>query len=188
MTMDTDRDFDIFSSTNGSTVAGERTPPPSDSSISDGEPPQFESDTKPYYKRPFYNDTVPCPGNTYIIRDPISGRQITLERGELVLKHHAGEQGGFHWICIENGGWLGFYDPIHSMYMGRDNKGGYMAKVKNHRGWEHFCARRHPNGGYLLLTQHWDKLMKMEISRNGTKLVETFGEGKGTAWEFVKVD
>ncbi|KAI0893038.1 hypothetical protein F4806DRAFT_477995 [Annulohypoxylon nitens] len=187
MTMDTDRDFGVFSSTKGSTAAGERTPPPSDSSISEGQQPQSEPENDYYSPPPFYKETVPCPDNTYIIRNPISGRQITLEHGELGLKHHTGEQGGYHWKCIENGGWLGFRDPIHGMYMGRDARGGYVARVKKHNAWEHFCARRHPDGGYVLLTRHWDSLMKMDIDKSGTKLIETSGKGKGAAWEFVKV-
>ncbi|KAI2469031.1 hypothetical protein F4781DRAFT_395548 [Annulohypoxylon bovei var. microspora] len=174
--MEAERDSD--SSTKGSTAAGDLTP----THTSDTE------DLLPEYTYGFQSPTrkeiVPCAGNTYIIRDPISGRQITLERGELSLKHHTGEQGGFHWVCIENNGWLGFYDPVHGMYMGRDNRGGYIAKVKRHRGHEYFCARRHVDGGYLLLTQHWNLLMKMRIDKDGKTLVETNGEG--TAWEFVK--
>ncbi|KAI1207690.1 uncharacterized protein F4807DRAFT_434243 [Annulohypoxylon truncatum] len=168
--------------TESSTTAGDLTPPPSEDPSED---PLPDYD---YYSSTFTRkETVPCPGNTYIIRDPTTRRQITLEGGELCLKHSTGEQGGYHWVCIENDGWLGFYDPIHGMYMGRDNKGGYMAKVKKHRGWERFCARRHPDGGYLLLSQHWDALMKMEANKSGTRLVEISGKGRGTAWEFVQV-
>ncbi|KAI0886710.1 uncharacterized protein GGS22DRAFT_158523 [Annulohypoxylon maeteangense] len=183
--MEANRDPDMEISAKSSTTAGDITPTHSVATEDVDSLPDY---THSYLSPPpFIKETVPCPGNTYIIRHPVTGRQITLERGELRLKHHTGEQGGYHWVCVEKGGWLGFYDPIHGTYMGRNNKGGYMAKVKHHAGWENFCARRHPDGGYLLLTSHWFCLMKMDVDKSGTKLVETFGEGKGTAWEFVKV-
>ncbi|OTA90878.1 hypothetical protein M434DRAFT_397654 [Hypoxylon sp. CO27-5] len=167
----------INPSATSSTVGGDLTPT---HSITTSDPLIDHRSPSPTRK-----ETVPWPGHTYIIRDPVSGRQITLVRGELSLENHAGDQGGYHWICVEKGGWLGFYDPVHGTYMGRDNRGGYMCKVKHHKGHEYFCARRHPDGGYLLLTQHWDELLKMGIGKDGHKLVETNGEG--TAWEFVKV-
>ncbi|KAI1409316.1 hypothetical protein F5Y13DRAFT_170621 [Hypoxylon sp. FL1857] len=130
-------------------------------------------------------ETPPWPGHTYIIRHPVSGRQITLVRGELRLEHHTGNQGGYHWICVEKDGWLGFCDPVHGTYMGCDTLGGYISKVKHHKACEFFCTRRHPDGGYVLLTQSGPALAKMSVAADGSKLVETKGEG--TAWEFVKV-
>ncbi|KAI1371185.1 hypothetical protein F4677DRAFT_316860 [Hypoxylon crocopeplum] len=134
---------------------------------------------------PSDKETVPWPGRTFIIKDPISGRQITLVRGELRLEYHTGDQGGYHWICVEKNGWLGFCDPVHNTYMGHDNRCGFIAQFKHHKDHESFCARKHPDGGYLLLTQHRDGLRRMDIGEDGHKLVETKDEG--TAWEFVRV-
>ncbi|KAI1097174.1 hypothetical protein F4804DRAFT_328394 [Jackrogersella minutella] len=182
--MDNDSDthpLSIDSSPDNSTSAGDGDLTPTHTTTSD------DPFTLPDYHSVFQNlkETVPWPGNTYIIRDPDSRRQITLVRGELRLEFHTGEQGGYHWVCVEKDGWLGFYDPVHFMHMGRDNRGGYIAQVKHHRAYEYFNVRRHPNGGYILLTQSWSKLFKMGIAKPGHRLVET--EGEGTAWEFENV-
>ncbi|OTA98209.1 hypothetical protein M426DRAFT_70257 [Hypoxylon sp. CI-4A] len=166
-------------STTSSTVAGDKTP--THSSVTDDLLGDRHSPTASTSRR----ETVPWPGHTFIIRDPDSGRQITLECGELLLRSDRGNQGGYHWDCVEKDGWLGFRDPVHGMYMGHNNRGSFIAQVKHHKGYEFFCARRHPDGGYLLLTQHWNELWKMTIGKDGRSLVET--TGKGTAWEFVDV-
>ncbi|KAI0836035.1 hypothetical protein F5Y06DRAFT_275056 [Hypoxylon sp. FL0890] len=169
----------IDTSTASSTVAGHLTPTHS----------MATDDLLTDNRYPTPKETSPWPGNTYIIRHPVSGRQITLVRGELVLERHTGDQGGYHWICVEKDGWLGFCDPVHSTYMGMDHGGGpgYISKVKHHKSCEFFCTRRHPNGGYIILTQSKDlqKLRKMGTEPDGHKLVQT--DGEGTAWEFVKV-
>ncbi|KAI1137690.1 hypothetical protein F5Y05DRAFT_385907 [Hypoxylon sp. FL0543] len=164
----------IETSTTSSTVAGDLTPT---HSIIDPLAEQ-RCPTPPI-------ETAPWPGNTYIIRHPASGRQITLIRGELSLEYHMGDQGGYHWKCVETDGWLGFCDPVHATYMGSDFRGGIQSKVMHHKSCEHFCARRHPGGGYILLRRDGHALMKMKVGEDGRKLVETKGEG--TPWEFVKV-
>ncbi|KAI1385863.1 uncharacterized protein F4822DRAFT_356346 [Hypoxylon trugodes] len=132
-------------------------------------------------------ETVPWPGQTYIIREPSTRMQITLIDGELRLEDHKGDQGGYHWKCIETNGWLGFYNPSDMLHIGHDNRGNFIARAQQHDSWEYFGTRAHPDGGYLLLMRHGNTLWKMTIGEDGRKLVETNEKEKGTAWEFVKV-
>ncbi|KAI1413305.1 hypothetical protein F5Y13DRAFT_198567 [Hypoxylon sp. FL1857] len=129
--------------------------------------------------------TVPWPGNIYIIRDPESHRQITLVDGELRLEPHLGNQGGYHWKCIEKAGYLGFRNPSDNLHIGHDNRGNFIAQKTHHKEWEYFNTRAHPDGGHLLLMAHSDGQRKMTIGPDGQRLVET--NGAGTAWEFEKV-
>jgi hypothetical protein len=120
-----------------------------------------------------------------MIRDRLGGRIITLEESHLRLKAEVSKVGGCHWVCVEKDGWLGFRSPIAGTYIGHDGKGKFCARAFDHKEWEYFSTRSHPDGGYLLLMRHWSKLYKMDIDKNGNELVET--ENKGTVWEFVKV-
>ncbi|KAI0165359.1 hypothetical protein GGR52DRAFT_105269 [Hypoxylon sp. FL1284] len=130
-------------------------------------------------------EDTPWPGNTYIIRDPDTERQITLLRGELCLAEHQGNQGGYYWKCIEKDGWLGFRSPTDHLHIGHDNRRNFIASAKQHRNWEYFNTRQHPKGGHVLMVVHGWQQTKMAISEDGCRLVETMGDG--TAWQFVKV-
>ncbi|KAI1469092.1 uncharacterized protein F4812DRAFT_319177 [Daldinia caldariorum] len=127
----------------------------------------------------------PWPGHTYKIRDPETKRQITLVNGELRVEKDLGDQGGYHWVCIERDGYLGFLSPTTHVYMGHNNWGQFVAREYHHWAWEFFNTRAHPDGGQVLLTVHGNKMRKMAIQKGTWKLVET--EGEGTAWEFVEV-
>ncbi|OTB10912.1 hypothetical protein K445DRAFT_27111 [Daldinia sp. EC12] len=127
----------------------------------------------------------PWPGHTYKIRDPETKRQITLVNGELQVEKDLGNQGGYHWICVEKDGYLGFLSPNSHVYIGHNNLGQYVAREYRHWAWELFNTRAHPNGGQLLLTVHGNKMRKMAIQKGTYKLVET--DGEGTAWEFLEV-
>ncbi|KAI0838433.1 hypothetical protein F5Y06DRAFT_268068 [Hypoxylon sp. FL0890] len=163
-----------------STEGDNSTPTPTNS---DTMADSFETDRKPADAP--QKETVPWPGNTYIIRDPKSGRQITLVDGELRLEYHLGNQGGYHWQCIEKDGWLGFRSPSDNLHIGHDNCGNFIAQKTHHRDWEYFNTRAHPDGGHLLLTRRWNVQRKMTIGPDGQKLMET--DGHGTAWQFEKV-
>lgn len=183
--MEIDTKFHLYESipgemsTSSSTVGGDATP--THSTTTDDLLSDYHT-TPPLPRR---KETVPWPGHTFIIREPISGKQITLVRGELRLEPHMGDQGGYHWICVEKNGWLGFCDPIHNMFMGHDSLGTFIARVRHHQAHEYFSTQRHPDGGYLLVTHYKDRLWKMVIAEDGQKLFTTKGEG--TAWEFIKV-
>lgn len=131
------------------------------------------------------SDAVPWAGETYMIRDRLHGRIITLEESNLRLETHISRTGGWHWVCVEKDGWLGFRNRVSGTYIGHNGKGKFYAKVTHHKDHEYFCARRHLDGGYLLLMRHGSKLWKMDIGEDGHELIET--ENEGTVWEFVKV-
>ncbi|KAI1394472.1 uncharacterized protein F4822DRAFT_48506 [Hypoxylon trugodes] len=130
-------------------------------------------------------EPAPYPGQTFIIREHNGNRLITLVEGEVRARENIGEQGGWHWVCVEQRGWLGFRNPVSSTYLGHDTQGAFWAKYKHHIIHESFCARRHPNGGYVLLMRHDDELQKMAIGDDGCTLVETTGDG--TPWDFIRV-
>ncbi|KAI0853080.1 hypothetical protein F5Y00DRAFT_225373 [Daldinia vernicosa] len=129
-------------------------------------------------------DTPPFPDQTFAIRERNTGRYITLIEGKLRVRENVGDQGGWHWICVESQGWLGFRSPVSGTYLGHDGNESIWAEYKHHDGQEFFCARKHPQGGYVLLTSHEDVLRKITVS-NDFKLIETTGDG--TLWDFVKV-
>jgi hypothetical protein len=147
--------------------------------------PTHTTATDDFWDHNTCRDAVPWAGETFMIRDRIRGRVITLKDGNLRLEANASRTGGWHWVCVEKNGWLGFRNYVSGTYIGHDGKGNFYAKVGHHEGHEFFCARRHPDGGYLLLMMHGMKFWKMDIGEDGNKLVET--ENEGTAWEFVKV-
>ncbi|RYP91508.1 hypothetical protein DL770_002354 [Monosporascus sp. CRB-9-2] len=131
-------------------------------------------------------DTVPWPGNTFVIRERATGRAITLVNGKLRLWDwdYAGDRGA-HWICEGKEGWLGFRNPVSGTYIGHDDRGNICANATHHKQWEYFCATRHPEGGYLLLKRHGDALWKMNVTQCGSRFYETADEG--AAWEFLKL-
>jgi hypothetical protein len=136
-------------------------------------------------------NAVPCAGETYIIVEKASGSAITQTNGELQLEPDTSRRGCFYWVCVEADGWLGFYNTASGNFMGHNAKGKVLATAKHHKAWEYFCARRHPGGGYLLLTtthgKGW-KLEKVAIDQDGKGLVlKEAQEHESVVWEFVKV-
>ncbi|KAI1398639.1 hypothetical protein F4819DRAFT_18962 [Hypoxylon fuscum] len=162
----------------GSSTVGDATPTTGFSMVDDTEDYQHPPSPVP-------RETAPWPGETYIIQDPKTKRQITLVEGKLRLEDHLGFQGGYHWRCIETDGWLGFRNPIDNSLIGHDNEKNFIAQNKSHKSWEFFNTRAHPDGGYILLVVHGWVQWKMTIAKDGRSLVET--RDGGTAWEFVKV-
>ncbi|KAI0899118.1 hypothetical protein F4806DRAFT_486373 [Annulohypoxylon nitens] len=134
---------------------------------------------------PIYRETVPWPGGTYIIRDPKSGRNITMVDGSIRLEPHLGDQGGYHWRCIVKNNWFGFRSPIDGFHLGHDDKGNVVANQRHHQPWEFFIIRGHPDGGQQILTRHGEELWVVCVGKDGYKLTDT-KESEFT-WEFVKV-
>ncbi|KAI2614911.1 hypothetical protein GGR54DRAFT_323899 [Hypoxylon sp. NC1633] len=185
--MKDDRDIfetDYFATETDSTTADEFTPPLSPTILS---PIPDHAEAREYFSTPTPQsvETAPCPGQTYMIRDPTSRRLVTLKGGELRLEPHAGYHGGFYWECVETKGWLGFRNPAYNVYIGHNGRDGLVAEKKHHQGWEWFCVRRHQDGGYILLSRWWDDLWKVDIAEDGQKLIRR-ADG-GVAWEFEKV-
>lgn len=131
-------------------------------------------------------EAVPAPDKSFLIRDPECGKSIAVIDGTLQLHGTLPSNPASQWACFEANGWLGFRNLATGMVMGHNGRGVFHAKVTHHRAHEWFQARRHPDGGYLLLVKHRDHLWKMDIAEDGKGLVEKPEGGK--RWEFVAVD
>lgn len=57
--------------------------------------------------------------------------------------------------------------------------------MKHHQDYEYFCEKKHPEGGYYLMTLHDWVFCKMDVREDGQELVEVTDEG--ALWEFVKI-
>lgn len=133
--------------------------------------------------------TPPWPGQSFIICDPKTNLVIALNNGNLGLSSQRtkGYSEGIHWYCVENNEmWLGFYNSISGAYIGHNNRNQFIATARWHDAWEYFCAREHPDGGYLLLVKHWGGFLPMKVGEKNDLVVDV-GRNGGTAWEFIRV-
>lgn len=132
--------------------------------------------------------SVPWPGSTFIIRSASSGNVLTLLDGQIVLAQH-GSRGSIHWECIDNKGWLGFRNTVSGRYLGHDPKGRLHCMADRHQAWENFCVRMRPEGGFILLMTHWERLWYVGIKMEGgvERLAKVDGEENAISWEFTKV-
>ena len=133
--------------------------------------------------------SVPWPGSTFIIRSVSSGQVITLLDGQIVLAPPGG-RGSIHWACVETKGWLGFQNPVSGKFLGHDKTGRLRCSVNWHQMWEYFCVRMRPEGGYVLLMTHFERLWHVGIKvEEGVEKLAKIGDGgsDGIVWEFVKV-
>lgn len=136
------------------------------------------------------SSSVPWPGSTFIIRDTSSGQVLTLLDGQIVLTRPGGGRGSIHWACVESKGWLGFQNPVSASYLGYNKFGMLCCTATRHQEWENFCVRAKPNGGYVLLMTHWEKLLQVGVKpeRGVERLAKVDNsDSDGTVWEFVKV-
>ena len=135
------------------------------------------------------SSSVPWPGSTFIIRSVSSGHVITLLEGQIVLARPGG-RGSVHWACVETKGWLGFRNLASGRFLGHDMQGRLCCFAERHRGWENFCVRMRPEGGYVLLMTHFERLwhVGIKVEKGVEKLAKIEnGESDGIIWEFVKV-
>ncbi|RYP43148.1 hypothetical protein DL770_011828 [Monosporascus sp. CRB-9-2] len=128
-------------------------------------------------------NTVPWPGKSYIIRHKDSDRAITLVDGKVHLAHLTSECNcAARWICNERDGWLGFRNPVSGTYLGigtSSSKGTIEAVDQGG-----FCARKNPDGGYILLVKQRDSLLKVDVNPAATLVAS---ERRGAVWVFSKV-
>lgn len=182
-----DMDPRPMSEADDSTVNTAATPPETiiDDNLLDTEDPLTDN--------PLTSSSVPWPGSTFIIRSASSGKVLTLVDGKIILAS-AGSRGSIHWKCVEQKGWLGFRNTISGRFLGHNKNGRLCCVADRQQGWENFCVRMTPDGGFLLLMTHFEKLWKV-----GLKTVEGTGEEKlvkmnsadaeegKVEWVFVKV-
>jgi hypothetical protein len=158
------------------------TPPESSASIFDEDPLSGRD--------PTISSSVPWPGSTFIIRSVSTGHVITLLDGKVVLASPGG-RGSIHWACVDTKGWLGFRSTVAGRYLGHDERGFLSCSAGRMRGWENFCARARPEGGYVLLMTHFERLWMVGFKEErGVRKLAKVGEKEvdGMVWEFVKVE
>lgn len=78
---------------------------------------------------------------------------ITLLDGQIMLTQADG-RGSIYWECVETKGWLGFRNIVSGGFLGHDIEGTLRCSAEQHQGWEYFCARARPEGGFVLLMTH----------------------------------
>jgi hypothetical protein len=135
------------------------------------------------------SSSVPWPGSTFIIRSAKSGHVITLLDGQIVLAPPGG-RGSIHWECVETKGWLGFRNNVSGRFLGHDASGKLYCSADRHQGWENFCARMRPDGGYVLLMTHYERLWQVGIKMvHGVEALAKVDQtdSDGLVWEFVKI-
>ncbi|KAI9720812.1 MAG: hypothetical protein M1812_002651 [Candelaria pacifica] len=132
---------------------------------------------------------IPWPNSTFIIRSISSGHVLTLLGGRVVLTQ-PGNRGSIHWTCVESQGWLGFQNPVSGKYLGSDREGEICCSAEKHDGWEYFCARMRPEGGFYLLMMDQGALCSVGMTEEQSekKLVMIRGGAShGIVWGFSKV-
>lgn len=136
-----------------------------------------------------YVPSVPGPGKTYKIHLKNTNKVIAMTDGEVTLKSPAEGQpgGGWTWMCVEKGNWLGFRNQVSGTFLGHDGKSGFHAKFTHHKAHEIFCVRHHRDGGYLLLVKYsWGGEMRQVGSApDGKTLIRK--EKDGAQWMFEEM-
>ncbi|KAK6585506.1 hypothetical protein PZA11_002233 [Diplocarpon coronariae] len=135
------------------------------------------------------SSSVPWPGSTFIIRSVSSGRVVTLVEGRIELAPPGG-RGSIHWACVQKMGWLGFRNPVSGRYLGYCGNGKLRCEAGKQKGWEDFCVRLTPEGGYVLLMTHDEELWYVgSVNDHGMEKLAKVSERVKDAivWEFVKV-
>lgn len=133
-------------------------------------------------------EVVPWPGKTFIIMQKGTTQAITLLDGHLSMQDAIDfiGQDSNRWMCVEQNGYFGFYNKSTMTYLGHDNKGNVTASARKLAGWELITPRRHPNGGYQLLSPHWAETLHSFNVAGGTGKLVRVPHGD-TIWEFETV-
>ncbi|KAI9652463.1 MAG: hypothetical protein M1829_001647 [Trizodia sp. TS-e1964] len=88
-------------------------------------------------------------------------------------------------FIIRSVGWLGFRNPVSGKFLGHDKKGRLCCIAQRIQGWERFCVRIRPEGGYLLLMTEWDSMWPVGIKEEDV-LAKSLNSW-GFVWQFVSV-
>lgn len=140
------------------------------------------------------SEVVPWANKTYEIRHRPSRKLITLVDGKILLQYPNNAKGGRYWKCTESFGWFGFRNQVSGTYITRTSLHGHQctwaAQSFEHNASGYFCAKKHPEGGYLLLVRDHrpnrsDQLVQLSVCPKAEWLMDG-QEGKGL-WEFVEV-
>lgn len=145
---------------------------------------------------PLTTSSVPWPGATFILRCAKTGNLLTLLDGQVILASPGG-RGSIHWHCVEHKGWLGFRNITSGRFLGHNANGRLICVAERQQGWENFCARMTPEGRFVLLMTHFERLWKvgLKADKKGdgggggmlVKMNSAEAEAGRVEWVFVKV-
>jgi hypothetical protein len=142
--------------------------------------------------------SVPWPGDLYILRSTTTGEVLTLLEGNVIMSKPGGH-GSIHWVCVEKGGWLGFRNPVSGKFLGHNQEGFLKCHADVQKGWERFCVRNKPTGGYVLYMREFENLWgvglrdqavevkKGEKAKQPDQMLAKIEKGEPMIWEFIKV-
>ncbi|TFB04188.1 hypothetical protein CCMA1212_003449 [Trichoderma ghanense] len=138
-------------------------------------------------------DAVPWPGNTYNIIEESTGQLLAAEgHGNFPVNLRLKDpKGGFapniSWLCVEANGYFGLFNQRSNVY---------LSTYAQHNGLpstfgpdQYFVPRRHPKGGYQLLSPVGNTLKQFAVVPPDATSVATFvrRQHAGTIWRFVRV-
>ncbi|KAL6871696.1 hypothetical protein HDV57DRAFT_270545 [Trichoderma longibrachiatum] len=132
---------------------------------------------------------VPWPGNKYHIFINDTDRAICANDsgGVYVYDINSDVHQQYTWLCVEKNGYFGFNNTQTGRYIGHNSHDLLRAEAWNFEAWELMTVRKHPEGGYELLSPHWwHTLKKVTVLAGSDELV--LRQHGTTLWQFVKVD
>ncbi|OTA98783.1 hypothetical protein M426DRAFT_28156 [Hypoxylon sp. CI-4A] len=133
-----------------------------------------------------YRESIPSPGNTYIIREPKSKLYITLIDGHIRLEKPLGDQGGYHWKCHDAHGWLAFSSPVSGGYIRYNPRTNTVTTVFSTPEDDRMITRIAADGNQVLLVRDREGLRYICMGSGEHDTLRGTTE-TGTPWEFVKV-
>ena len=135
--------------------------------------------------------SVPCLGFVFIMRSASCGRLLRAGgNGEVVLMRQVSPMdASWKWECVETNGCLGFRNIKTGRFWGH---GGWSDILRcsqtEHKGWEMFEVRHQPQGGYVMLMEHWSSArpigIKVENGMDTLAKVDVM-PSNGRVWEFA---
>ena len=133
---------------------------------------------------------VPWPGSAFAIRHIGSGHFIGLDDGgnvRLKAVENVGARESCHWRCHEKDGWFGFRHE--GRFLGHSGEKDMHAESKHHKEWESYCIRKHPEGGYQIMSPRSKTFWYLGVDKSGQKVVrvEHGNDVRATTWDFTKV-
>lgn len=91
---------------------------------------------------------------------------------------------------METKGWRAFRNSTSGRFLGHNIKGRLVCDSGRHLGWENLCITMTPEGYFVLLMTHWERLWYVgSVAENGVEKLAKIGERSSDAivWDFIKV-
>ncbi|PTB78015.1 hypothetical protein M440DRAFT_1302164, partial [Trichoderma longibrachiatum ATCC 18648] len=138
---------------------------------------------------------VPWPGNTYNIIEESTGRILTVSVDNLSSKDYTRTSTlclraidyrpspTESWLCVEAEGYFGFFHPFSNMYLSVHESGKDLSPSFGPE--QYYIPRRHPNGGYQLLSPAGPNTLKQLAFFSGSyENPFVRRQHAGTTWRF----